>query len=75
MNEDDPVEELHKIRQAIWKKAGGTPEAYAQYYYEIGQRRLAVSKATCKDKALSAKAINKTGSRKLGRQRKKIAVQ
>jgi hypothetical protein len=30
----DPVEELHQIRQKLYKKAGGTPEAYVRYIME-----------------------------------------
>jgi hypothetical protein len=30
----DPVEELHEIRQKLYKKAGGTPEAYVRYLME-----------------------------------------
>lgn len=55
MKEIDPVEELHKIRRAIMKEAGGTPKAYAQYYYEMSQKRLADSKAAHQGKESPAK--------------------
>lgn len=45
MKDVDPVEELHKIRRAICKKAGGTPEDYFRYYLEMDKKIVAASKA------------------------------
>ena len=50
MKEIDPVEELHRIRRAICKEVGGTPEAYAKYYYDLDQKRLAAEKTASKKK-------------------------
>lgn len=67
MNADkdvDPVEELHKIRRAIWKEAGGTPDAYAQYYYEISQKRIVAGKTEKSPKTLRKTPKAKTPTRK-----------
>ena len=34
MKEVDPVEELHQIRQKMFKDAGGTPSAFVRYLME-----------------------------------------
>lgn len=74
MNEDDPVRELHKIREAIWREAGGTAAAYARYYFEIGQKRHAASQAAQKDKKDPEKPKTKTPARRSGKlQRKAVA--
>ncbi len=49
MEEVDPVEELHEIRKAICKEAGGTPAAYARYYFEMSRKRVAAGKAPARD--------------------------
>ena len=64
MKEVDPVEELHKIRKAICKEAGGTPAAYAQYYYEMSQKRLAAL----------AKPTVKATVRNPGKRRRKVVA-
>lgn len=51
MKDVDPVEELHKIRWAICKKAGGTPADYARYYLEMDRERVAAESKTAKAKA------------------------
>jgi hypothetical protein len=56
MREADPVEELHNIRKAIMKEAGGTPVAYARYYFEMGRKRLAASKPVRQNKSRRASA-------------------
>ncbi len=43
--EDDIIAEIHRIREEIWEKAGGTPEAYGRYYQEKGRQRLAAEAA------------------------------
>lgn len=74
MKEIDLVEELHKIRRAICKEAGGTPAAYAQYYYEMSQARLAADKAA--QKAGKARTKSKAAStvHKSGQHRKVVMV-
>lgn len=34
MDEIDPIDELHQIREMLYKKAGGTPQAYVKYVME-----------------------------------------
>ena len=46
MNDVDPVEELHKIRRAICKKAGGTTADYFRYYLEMDKEKASGSKDT-----------------------------
>ena len=76
MKEIDPVEELHKIRKAICKEVGGTAAAYAQYYYEMSQKRLIADKASQKAKKSPAKSKNKAAAHKTGkRQRNVVASQ
>jgi len=70
MKEVDPVEELHKIRQAICKEAGGTPAAYARYYFEMSQKRAAAAQAPKKGKA---KPAAKTSTGKAGKRREVVA--
>ena len=60
MKDVDPVEELHKIRRAICKKAGGTTADYLRYYLEMDKENVAASKAaeaaaTGKPKAAQSK--------------------
>ncbi|MDR1534848.1 MAG: hypothetical protein LBU64_07100 [Planctomycetota bacterium] len=74
MKEIDPVEELHKIRGAICKEAGGTPAAYAQYYYEMSQKRLAADKAAQKVKEGPAKSKTKAVANKTGKRQRKVVV-
>lgn len=74
MKEIDPVEELHKIRRAICKEAGGTPAAYAQYYYEMSQKRLAADKAARKGKKGPTKSEPKAAVHKSTKSRRKVAV-
>lgn len=75
MKEDDLIEELHKIREVIWKEAGGTPAAYAQYYFKMSQKRFAAEKAAQKKEKCSAKPKAKAPARQSGkRQRKSRAV-
>ena len=45
MKDVDPIEELHRIRRQICKKAGGTPADYVRYYFEMDKKDLAASKA------------------------------
>ena len=72
MKEVDPVEELHKIRQAICKEAGGTPAAYARYYFEMSQKRVAAAKAPKKGNAKPA-AKTSTGKGKAGKRCRVLA--
>lgn len=74
MKEIDPVEELHKIRKVIMKEAGGTPKAYAQYYYEMSQKRLAAGKAAQKDKESPVKPKQKAATRNSGKRQRKVAT-
>ncbi len=77
MKEIDPVEELHKIRQAICKEAGGTPAAYARYYFELSQERIAAKKpapAGSKHLKPSVKPDAKASVRKAGKRRKTVAT-
>ncbi len=50
MKEIDPIEELHRIRRAICKEAGGTAADYIRYYMEMSKKRLAREKAAQKSK-------------------------
>lgn len=48
MQESDPIEELHKIRKSICLEAGGTPAAYARYYFEMSKKRIRAGAAAGK---------------------------
>ena len=69
MKDDDPVEELHRIRRQICKKAGGTPAAYVRYYLEMDREKVAADKA-----AETAPPPTKASARKPGARRKIKAV-
>lgn len=75
--EDDIIEELHRIRWAIFEKAGGTPEAYVRYYIKKGEERLAAEKAAKEAEEKRAKRIAKTTaprSKKSGKRQRSVAV-
>ncbi len=75
MKEIDPVEELHEIRRAICKEAGGTPAAYARYYYEMSQRRIAAANATTpNDKKALTKPTERTPARTHGKRPRKAVA-
>lgn len=74
MKEIDPVEELHKIRRAICKEVGGTPAAYAQYYFEMSQKRLAADKAAQKGKKSAMKPATKAVGHKSDKRKRKVTV-
>ena len=57
MRDVDPVEELHRIRWQICKKAGGTPADYFRYYLELDKKNIAAKKAGKAAKPGSVKAV------------------
>ena len=84
MRDVDPVEELHRIRRQICKKAGGTPADYVRYYLEMDREKVAASKAAeaaakpAKTKTVQTKKSTrpavKASSRKPGRRRKAVTA-
>ena len=60
MKEEDPIEELHKIRKAICEKAGGTPADYIRHYMEMSKKRVAKEKAAQKSKNTRASKLAPT---------------
>ncbi len=85
---DDPiVEELHRIRWRICKKAGGTPEDYFRYYYEMDKEKVAARKAAeagalpartkaapSKPRRKSAKPAARASARKPASRRKTVTA-
>lgn len=59
----DPVEELHKIRWEICKKAGGTPADYFRYYLEM-DKKIAADKAAEAANLREPKAVKSKPRRK-----------
>jgi hypothetical protein len=86
MKEIDPVEELHRIRQRICKKAGGTPADYVRYYYEMDKKIFGESNtaegvlpartkaAPSKPRRKSAKPAARTSSRKPRQRRRAVTA-
>jgi hypothetical protein len=77
----DPVEELHQIRQKLYKKAGGTPEAYVRYIMEqqkqYADRLVDLSKPTAaqsKSRRKSTKPAAKASTRKSASRRKAVTA-
>ncbi len=77
----DPVEELHRIRRKLYKKAGGTPEAYIRYFMEqqkqYADRLVDFSKpetAQSKPRRKPAKAAVRGSARQLGRRAKAVTA-
>ncbi len=77
----DPVEELHRIRRQICKKAGDTPADYVRYYLEMDREKGAAEKAA--EAAESArrkrglkqtKPAAKASARKPGQRRKAVTA-
>ncbi len=66
MKDDDPVEELHRIRRQICKKAGGTPADYVRYYLEMDREKVKAAEA--------AKPAAKASARKPGARRRKVGA-
>lgn len=66
MKDDDPVEELHRIRRQICKKAGGTPADYVRYYLEMDREKVKAAE--------TARSGAKVSARKPGARRKAKAV-
>ncbi len=65
MRDVDPVEELHRIRRQICKKAGGTPADYVRYYLELDREKVAASKAAeVEAKPAKTKTVQSKHSRK-----------
>ena len=80
MKEVDPIEELHCIRQIMYKKAGATPEAFVRYLMEqqkhYADRLVNLSKATSAQATVRKplkKPVTKSSSRKTGKRRMVIA--
>jgi hypothetical protein len=44
MTSDDPVEELHRVRNELWREAGGSWDAY----FDGVKRREAENKGHCR---------------------------
>ena len=81
MEDVDPVEELHRIRREICKKAGGTPADYVRYYFELDKKNIAASKAAEATNPGKPDAVQTTprrkpakpSTRKPGQRRKAVA--
>ncbi len=86
MKDTDPVEELHRIRWQICKKAGGAPADYVRYYYEMDKKIFGESNAAeaaasgtlktvqGKPRRKSAKPAAKPSARKQGQRRKAVTA-
>ena len=74
MKDVDPVEELHKIRRAICKKAGGTPADYVRYYLEMDKKNATASKAAEAAVPGKPKAASGKSRRQPAKPRTKAAV-
>jgi len=79
MKEIDPIEELHQIRQKIYKEAGGTPESLVRYYMKLqkqyADRLVDLSKprlVQAPPRKHPAKPAAKTATRKSGKRRKAV---
>ncbi len=73
--EDDIIEELHRIRWQIYKEAGGTPEAYARFYMKMGQERLAAeAKRRTAAATDAAKKRVKPAAAKAAKRRRTVTV-
>ena len=74
MNDIDPIEELHEIRRAICKKAGGTTADYLPYYLEMDKKHVAASKAAEAAASSKPKATESKSRRLPAKPRAKAAV-
>jgi hypothetical protein len=78
MRDVDPVEELHRIRRKICKKAGGTPADYVRYYLEMDREKVAAAEAAKlaegKRGRKSPKPAAKTSARKPAQRRKTVTA-
>ncbi len=74
MKDIDPVEELHKIRRAICKKAGGTPADYFRYYLELDKKNIAASKAAEAAASSKLKVAESKSRRQPAKPRSKATV-
>ena len=70
----DPVEELHRIRRALYKKAGGTPEAYVRYLLEQQKQYADRLVDLSKPRRKAAKPAASNSTRKPGRRGKAVAT-
>lgn len=80
MKEMDPVEELHQIRQKLYKDAGGTPKAFVRYIMErqkqYADRLVDLSKPGMtqnKSRKNPTKPAARVSSRKPKQRRKTVA--
>ena len=71
MKEEDPIEELHRIRRKIYKDAGGTPESLVRYYMkqqkQYGDRLVDLSRSETtqpKSRKRPTKPVAKATARK-----------
>ena len=77
MKDVDPVEELHRIRRQICKKAGGTPADYVRYYLEMDREKVAAEKAAEAARSARRKRGRKqaeASARKPGQRRKAVTA-
>ena len=75
--EEDIIEELHRIRWAIFEEAGGTPEAYGQHYVDLDKKRLAAEKAAREKQEKPAKPARRAAASRsgnTGKRRSKVTV-
>ncbi len=68
----DPVEELHEIRRKLYKKAGGTPEAYVRYLME--QQNQYADRLVDFSRPGAVKNKTRRKSAKQGQRRKAVTV-
>ena len=60
----DPIEEIHKIRKAMYAEAGGTPAAFVRYLRTLEKKRI----------RQPAKPRAKAAVRKSEKRQRKVAV-
>lgn len=79
MKEVDPIEELHQIRQKLYKEAGGTPQAFVRYIMErqkqYADRLVDLSKPGVVQGNPGRKSVRpntKAPARKAGKRRKAV---